>query len=70
MVGKLSKMIDHLQIAMEHIVIDIGEEVGIFEVSQHEEIDHNASDHECFASRGLGIIILHRIHSFAEKVTK
>lgn len=50
MVGKLGKMVHNMQVAMEHVVVNIGEEVSVFEIEQDGEIDNYAENQEAFAA--------------------
>ena len=45
-VGKLSEMVDDLDVGMEDGVVDVGEEVGVLEIEEDSEIDDNAYDEE------------------------
>lgn len=50
MVGPLCQHIDDLHVGVGYGVVDVGKEIGIFEIEKHSEIDHYAYNHQCFAA--------------------
>ena len=59
-VGKEGQMVHDLMVGVEDVVVDVGEEVGIFEVEQHQQVDNHANDHQQFGARRGGAVAFRR----------
>ena len=55
LVGPAGEEVDHLHVGVGDGVVDVGEEVGVFEIEEYGEVDDDAEGHECFASFLLSV---------------
>jgi len=53
-----SQVIDDMNVCLEDRVIDIGEEISVFEIAEDKEVNCYAGDHQCFATI-LGNRVVH-----------